>query len=83
LKERDLKGQLFFLHQSKKNGITLLEILRKAAKELFFNWAVTNLVPNFKGLIIPNVFGAFGVPFYNSVVSTFCHQLVQNEIPEN
>lgn len=32
-------------------------------------------------LIIPNVFGPFGKPYYNSVVSTFCHQLINNETP--
>ena len=26
-----------------------------------------------------DVFGAFGVPFYNSVISTFCHQLVNGK----
>ena len=35
----------------------------------------------FTGLIIPNVFGTFGVPFYNSFISTFAHQLIYNEIP--
>lgn len=32
-------------------------------------------------VILPNVFGEFGRPFYNSVVATFCHQLVQGEEP--
>jgi len=32
-------------------------------------------------LIIPNVFGPFGKPYYNSVVSTFCYQLIHNETP--
>lgn len=32
-------------------------------------------------LIIPNVFGPFGKPFYNSFVATFCHQIVQGEEP--
>lgn len=32
-------------------------------------------------LTIPNVFGPFGKPFYNSVVATFCHQLTHGEIP--
>ena len=32
-------------------------------------------------LIIPNVFGPFGRPFYNSVVATFCHQLANGETP--
>ncbi len=35
----------------------------------------------FSGLLIPNVFGPFGRPFYNSVVATFCHQLVRNNTP--
>lgn len=30
---------------------------------------------------LPNVFGEFGRPFYNSVVSTFCHQLSIGETP--
>jgi UDP-2-acetamido-2,6-beta-L-arabino-hexul-4-ose reductase len=32
-------------------------------------------------LVIPNVFGDGGRPFYNSVVATFCHQLAQGEEP--
>lgn len=34
------------------------------------------------GMIIPNVFGPFGKPFYNSVVATFCHQLATGDMPE-
>lgn len=33
-------------------------------------------------LILPHVFGEFGKPFYNSVVSTFCHQLALGESPK-
>ena len=33
-------------------------------------------------LIIPNVFGAFCKPFYNSFIATFCHQLNYNEEPQ-
>lgn len=33
----------------------------------------------FLDLVLPGVFGEFGRPFYNSVVSTFCHQLARNE----
>jgi UDP-2-acetamido-2,6-beta-L-arabino-hexul-4-ose reductase len=35
----------------------------------------------FSGLIIPNVFGPFGKPFYNSVIATFCHQLTHGQEP--
>jgi UDP-2-acetamido-2,6-beta-L-arabino-hexul-4-ose reductase len=47
---------------------------------LFENWAKRNKA-NFTGCIIPNVFGPFGNPFYNSVVATFCYQLTRNEQP--
>lgn len=30
-------------------------------------------------LVLPHVFGEYGRPFYNSVVQTFCHQLVHAE----
>lgn len=33
-------------------------------------------------LIIPNVFGPFGKPYYNSFIATFCHQIVNGETPK-
>lgn len=33
-------------------------------------------------MVIPNVFGPFGQPFYNSVIATFCYQLTHGETPE-
>jgi UDP-2-acetamido-2,6-beta-L-arabino-hexul-4-ose reductase len=74
-------GQLIFSSSIQENRNNTFGNSKKIAKELFYNWAI-KYGANFKGLIIPNVFGAFGLPFYNSVVSTFCHQLVQNEIPK-
>lgn len=35
----------------------------------------------FSGMIVPNVFGPFGKPYYNSFIATFCHQLTHNETP--
>ena len=50
-------------------------------RELFEKWARRNS-GRFTGLIIPNVFGPFGHPYYNSVIATFCHQLSHNETPK-
>lgn len=50
-------------------------------RELLEKWAKKNGA-GFTGLIIPNVFGAFGIPNYNSVIATFCYKLTHNEIPE-
>jgi len=55
--------------RSKKEGRLLLE-----------RWAERNNA-GFLGLIIPNVFGPFGTPFYNSVVSTFSYQLTHDQTP--
>jgi len=48
--------------------------------ELLEKWCLKNNV-QFTGLIIPNVFGPFGNPYYNSFIATFCHQLTHNETP--
>lgn len=34
------------------------------------------------GFVIPNVFGAFGKPFYNSFIATFCHLYTHGGSPE-
>jgi UDP-2-acetamido-2,6-beta-L-arabino-hexul-4-ose reductase len=54
---------------------------KKEGRDLFEKWAEKNSA-QFTGLIIPNVYGPFGNPYYNSVVATFCHQLTHNEQPK-
>ena len=49
------------------------EILAKAASEVGFS---------FFNLILPNIFGPFGKPNYNSFIATFSNQLIQGENPE-
>ncbi len=53
---------------------------KREGRQLLSEWAERNNA-RFTGLIIPNVFGPFGNPFYNSVIATFCHQLSHNETP--
>jgi UDP-2-acetamido-2,6-beta-L-arabino-hexul-4-ose reductase len=48
------------------------------ARNSLVNWA-SETQGAFTGLIIPNVFGPFCNPYYNSVTATFSHQLVNNE----
>jgi UDP-2-acetamido-2,6-beta-L-arabino-hexul-4-ose reductase len=54
---------------------------KKEGRDLLEAWAERNGA-KFTGLIIPNIFGPFGNPYYNSVVATFCHQLTHNETPK-
>jgi UDP-2-acetamido-2,6-beta-L-arabino-hexul-4-ose reductase len=54
---------------------------KKAGRELFIKWAAKNNAV-FTGLVVPNVFGPFGNPYYNSVIATFSYQLTHNETPK-
>lgn len=54
---------------------------KRDAREMLSAWADRSN-NSFSGLIIPNVFGAFGRPFYNSVVATFAHQLTHGITPK-
>lgn len=54
---------------------------KKAARETLAHWA-SESNGQFTGLLIPNVFGPFGKPNYNSVVATFCHKIANGENPE-
>lgn len=53
---------------------------KKEGRELLIKWCRINGI-NFTGMIIPNVFGPFGRPFYNSVISTFSYQITHHESP--
>lgn len=53
---------------------------KKLCREKLENWATENQ-GSFLGLIIPNVYGPFGRPNYNSFVATFCNRLVNEDEP--
>jgi len=56
-------------------------VSKREGRQIFETWAKRSGA-KFSGLIIPNVFGPFGRPNYNSVVATFCHKLTHGEDPE-
>ena len=53
---------------------------KREGRKLLAEWS-TRSGSAFTGMVIPNVFGPFGNPYYNSVVATFSHQLTHNELP--
>ncbi|TDT44747.1 UDP-2-acetamido-2,6-beta-L-arabino-hexul-4-ose reductase [Maribacter spongiicola] len=71
---------IIFSSSSQEVNDNLYGKSKKEGKHLFMDWAnkgngkVTSLT-------IPNVFGPFGKPNYNSVVATFCHKIAHNEEP--
>jgi UDP-2-acetamido-2,6-beta-L-arabino-hexul-4-ose reductase len=53
---------------------------KRDGRLLLSDWADRNQA-RFSGFVIPNVFGPFGNPYYNSVIATFSHQLTHSEQP--
>lgn len=53
---------------------------KREGRKLLAEWAKQS-GGAFTGMVIPNVFGPFGNPYYNSVIATFSYQLTHNEQP--
>lgn len=71
---------IIFSSSSQEINDNLYGKSKKEGKEKFITWADHNLA-KFTSLTIPNVFGPFGKPNYNSVVATFCHKIAHGEEP--
>lgn len=54
---------------------------KREGRELLEQWAKRNCA-SFTGMVVPNVYGPFGRPNYNSFIATFCHKLTHGEEPE-
>ena len=54
---------------------------KKKGMELLEQWA-SESGGSATSMVVPNVFGDNGKPFYNSVVATFCHQVTHGEEPK-
>ncbi len=75
------KPHIIFSSSTQEDKNNVYGKSKKEGRKLFVEWAKKNN-SKFTGLIIPNVFGPFGNPFYNSVIATFSYQLTHNEKPK-
>jgi len=80
LSETKSKAHVLFSSSTQEGKDNLYGKSKKEGRELMVKWA-RNSGGQFTGMIIPNVFGPFGHPNYNSVVATFCHKLSHGETP--
>ena len=81
LERTNSSAHLIMSSSSQEEKDNLYGKSKKDGRKLLIDWQ-RNSKGLFSGLIIPNVFGPFGKPNYNSVVATFCHEIVNNEKPE-
>ncbi|MFV0138511.1 NAD-dependent epimerase/dehydratase family protein [Empedobacter falsenii] len=80
LKRTNSKAHILISSSTQEERDNLYGKSKREGREAIVNWANEN-DGKVTGLIIPNVFGAFGKPFYNSFIATFCHQLTHGETP--
>ena len=81
LEETNSNPHILFSSSIQEERDNIFGKSKREGREILANWAENNGVP-FTGMVIPNVFGPFGNPYYNSVVATFSHQLTHDEMPE-
>lgn len=81
LNRTEAKPHVIISSSTQEERDNLYGASKKEARNLFSTWA-TQTNSCFTGMIIPNVFGPFGLQFYNSVVATFCHQLTHGDTPK-
>ncbi len=73
-------AHVLFSSSSQEERDNLYGKSKKDGRRLLAEWANEN-GGKFSGMIIPNVFGPFGKPNYNSFIATFCHKLTHGETP--
>lgn len=81
LENTKTKPHVLFSSSTQEERDNLYGKSKKDGRKLLDKWAMKNNA-RFTGLVIPNVFGSFGNPYYNSFIATFCHQLTHNEQPK-
>jgi UDP-2-acetamido-2,6-beta-L-arabino-hexul-4-ose reductase len=80
LEKSSSKAKVIFSSSIQEERDNIYGESKREARLLWQEWADRNDT-SFVGLLIPNLFGPFGQPFYNSVVATFCHQISNGESP--
>lgn len=75
------KAHVIMSSSTQEEKGTLYGESKKQGRKILADWAQKENAL-FTGMIIPNVFGPFGNPFYNSVIATFSYQLSHDEEPK-
>lgn len=78
--QEEVRPHILFSSSTQEEKDNLYGRSKKEGRELFENWA-SEKGASFTGLVIPNVFGPFSKPNYNTFIATFAHQLINGEAP--
>jgi len=74
------KPKIIFSSSTQEEQDNLYGKSKLEGRKTLEKWAI-NTSSKIATLVIPNVFGPFGKPFYNSFIATFCHQIIDDKPP--
>lgn len=80
-KQANARPQVLLADSTHRDRETAYGRSKRQSADLFAAWAL-EAGASFTDLVLPNVYGEGGRPFYNSVVATFCHELASGEEPK-
>jgi len=80
-KSSNCTPQVLYSSSTHADGDSKYGYSKRTAGEQLQKWA-DETGAKFCNLVLPHVYGEHGKPFYNSVVSTFCHQIAVGETPK-
>lgn len=81
MKQEQVTPHVLFSSSTQEEQENLYGKSKREGRELLEEWAKHNNA-SFTGLVVPNVYGPFGCPNYNSFIATFCYKLTHGETPQ-
>jgi UDP-2-acetamido-2,6-beta-L-arabino-hexul-4-ose reductase len=81
LEKNNLRPHILFSSSTQEELDNPYGRSKRTGRMIFEDWA-NRMNGKFTAFIIPNVFGPFGKPYYNSVISTFSYQITHNIVPK-
>jgi UDP-2-acetamido-2,6-beta-L-arabino-hexul-4-ose reductase len=75
------KPHILFANSTQRGRDTPYGRAKRVAADHLQAWCLSHSAP-FTDLVLPHLFGECGKPFYNSAVSTFCHQVAEGDTPK-
>jgi len=77
----NVQPHILFSSSTQEEKDNLYGRSKKEGRELLEKWA-KETDSTFTGLVIPNVYGPFSQPNYNTFIATFAHKLINGEQPK-
>lgn len=81
MEKEKVKPHVLFSSSTQETLDNLYGKSKAEGRKMLEEWAERNGA-SFTGLVIPNVYGEFSRPNYNTFIATFCYKLVNGEEPQ-